>query len=193
MVPVWVRDEVGSPTALGLLSGIGGGAAVLGNVLGAWVATKLPRRLMFSVSFLLAGAPRFAVMALTDSLVVTLVVWAVAEVFSGNLNPVIGAVSYERIPPGLRARVLGVIRSTAWLGLPFGALAGGYATEAWGLTAALWAFGAAYLVTTLAPFVFPTWRQLDRRPQPVHVGPPGNRLESTARRTDDACYGDAGS
>jgi MFS family permease len=170
MVPVWVRDEVGSVGALALISGIGGGAAVLGNLLGAWLAPKLPRRLLFSVLFLLSGSPRFIVLALTDSLVVTLVVWAVAELFSGNLNPIIGAVAYERIPPALRARVLGVIRATAWLGLPFGALAGGYVTQAWGLTTALWVFGTAYLVTTLVPFVFPVWRQLDRRPVPVPVG-----------------------
>jgi MFS family permease len=169
MVPVWVRDEVGTPSALGLISGIGGAAAVLGSLLGAWLAPKLPRRSVFGVSFLLAGAPRFAVLALSDSLVLILVVVFVAEVFSGNLNPIIGAASYERIPPELRARVLGVIRSTAWLGLPFGALAGGYATEAWGLHAALWVFGGAYLVTTLAPFVFPSWRQLDRRQEPVLV------------------------
>ena len=68
---------------------------------------------------------------------------------------------------GLRARVLGVVRSTAWLGLPFGALAGGWFTEAWGVHTALWLFGGAYLVTTLAPFVFPAWRQLDRRPEPA--------------------------
>jgi predicted MFS family arabinose efflux permease len=90
-------------------------------------------------------------------------------VFGGNLNPIIGAASYERIPPELRARVLGVIRSTSWLGLPFGALAGGYATEAWGVHAALWVFGGAYLVTTTAPFVFPSWRQLDRQPALVAV------------------------
>jgi MFS family permease len=169
MVPVWVRDEVGSATALGLISGVGGGASVLGSLLGAWLAPKLPRRAMFSVSFVLSGAPRFAVLALSDSLLLTLAVWFVAEVFSGNLNPIIGAASYERIPPELRSRVLGVIRSTAWLGLPFGALAGGYLTEAWGLHTALWVFGGAYLVTTLAPFVFPAWKQLERRPEPTLV------------------------
>jgi MFS family permease len=167
MVPVWVRDEVGTPAVLGLISGVAGGGAVLGSFLGAWLAPKLPRWPMFSVSFVLSGAPRFVVLALSDSLVLTLTVWFVAEVFSGTINPILGAVTYERIPIELRARVLGVVRSSAWLGLPFGALAGGYATEAWGLTTALWVFGAAYLLTTLAPFVFPSWREIDRRPQPA--------------------------
>jgi MFS family permease len=169
MVPVWVREEIGSAAALGLISGVAGGGAVLGSLLGAWLAPKLPRWQMFSVSFLLSGAPRFMVLALSDSLVLTLVVWFVADVFSGTINPILGAVTYERIPPDLRARVLGVVRSTAWLGLPFGALAGGWFTEAWGVHTALWVFGGAYLVTTLAPFVFPAWRELDRRPEKASV------------------------
>ncbi|WP_238008571.1 MFS transporter [Dactylosporangium sp. AC04546] len=172
MVPVWARDQIGSATALGLISGVGGGGAVAGSLLGAWLAPKLPRWMTFAVSYLLSGAPRFAVLALSDSLVLILAVWFVSEVFSGTLNPVLGAVSYERIPPELRARVLGVLRSTAWLGLPFGALAGGYLTQALGLHTALWVFGGAYLIITLAPFVFPAWRELDRRPGPAPVPTP---------------------
>lgn len=169
MVPVWARDEVGSATAVGVISGVGGGGAVLGSLLGAWTAPKLPRRVTFAVSYVLSGAPRFAVLALSDSLVLNLAIWFVAEVFSGTLNPVMGAVAYERIPLGFRARVLGLLRSTAWLGLPLGALAGGYLTEAWGLHMTLWVFGGAYLVITLAPFVFPAWRALDHRPPPRHA------------------------
>lgn len=167
MVPVWVRDGVGSAAALGLISGVAGAGAVLGSLLGAWLGPSLPRWAVFSVSFLLSGAPRFVVLAVSDSLVLALAVWFVAEIFSGTINPIIGAASYERIPTDLRARVLGVVRSSAWLGLPVGALTGGYFTEAWGVHTALWVFGGAYLVTTLAPFVFPAWRQLDRRPEPA--------------------------
>lgn len=164
MVPVWARDEIGTAAALGLISGVAGAGAVLGSLLGAWCAPALPRRMTFAVSYVLSGAPRFAVLALSDSLAVILAVWFLADVFGGTLNPVINGAAYERIPPELRARVLGVLRSTAWLGLPFGALAGGYLTEAAGLHTALWLFGGAYLVATLAPFVFPAWRDLDRRP-----------------------------
>ncbi|WP_432991786.1 MFS transporter [Dactylosporangium sp. CA-233914] len=172
MVPVWARDEVGSATALGLIGAVGGGGAVLGSLLGTWLTPKLPRRTTFAASYVLSGAPRFAVLALSDSLALVLAAWFVAEVFSGTLNPVIHAAAYERIPPELRARVLGVLRSTAWLGLPFGALAGGYLTEAWGLHTALWVFGGAYLVTTLAPYVFPAWRELDRHPEPAPAPTP---------------------
>ncbi len=166
MLPVWVRDEIGSASALGIIVGIAGAGSVLGNLLGAWLGPRLPRRAVYSVGFLLAGAPPFIALALASTLFPVIVVFLIAEIFSGSLNPVIGATSYERIPEHLRARVLGAVRASAWIGIPFGALFGGYATEALGIRAALLTFGGAYLLTTLAPFVFPAWRQM-QRPNPV--------------------------
>ncbi|HEY8302255.1 MAG TPA: hypothetical protein VIG48_10175 [Jatrophihabitans sp.] len=71
--------------------------------------------------------------------------------------------SYERIPPALQARVLGVVKASAWLGLPLGSLAGGVLTQTVGLDAALVVCGAIMLVATAAPSVFPVWGQMDRK------------------------------
>lgn len=49
---------------------------------------------------------------------------------AGMLNPIIGAVAYERVPARLQARVFGAFRSSAWIGIPFGSLLGGTLTEA---------------------------------------------------------------
>jgi MFS family permease len=166
MLPVWVRDEIGSASALGILGGVGGAGSVLGNLLGAWLGPRLPRRALYGVGFLVGGAPRFVAPALTGTLFPVIGVFLIADIFGGSLNSVIGATSYERIPEHLRARVLGAVRASAWIGIPFGALLGGYATEALGIRPALLIFGGAYLLTTLAPFVFPAWRQM-RRPDPV--------------------------
>jgi MFS family permease len=171
MLPVWVRETVGSAGALGLLAGIGGLGAVLGNLLGAWLGPRLARRTLYSVGFLVGGSPRFLVLAVAGTLAPVIGVTLVAEVFAGSLNSVIGATSYERIPEELRARVLGVVRASAWIGIPFGALVGGYVIEAVGTRIALLAFGVAYLVTTLAPFVFPAWREM-RRPDPARTSDP---------------------
>jgi MFS family permease len=170
MLPVWARERIGSAGALGIVGGIGGLGAVLGNLLGAWLGPRLSRRTLYTVGYLIGGAPRFVVLALAGTLSPVLGVTLVSEVFAGSLNSVIGATSYERIPEELRARVLGVIRASAWVGIPFGALFGGYAVEAVGARAALLAFGAVYLLTTLAPMVFPAWRQL-RRPDPSPAEP----------------------
>jgi MFS family permease len=168
MLPVWVREEIGSASALGIIGGVGGLGSVLGNLLGAWLGPRLSRRTLYTVGYLVGGAPRFIVLALASTLSPVLAVFLISDIFGGSLNPVIGATSYERIPEELRARVLGAIRASAWIGTPFGALLGGYAVEALGISTALLGFGAAYLLTTLAPFVFPSWRQM-RRPRPVPI------------------------
>jgi MFS family permease len=165
MLPVWVRDKVGTASALGLIGGVGGAGAVLGNLVGAWIGPRVSRRVLYTTGYLLGGAPRFLVLALTGLLPPALAVHMVSEVFAGSLNAVIGATAYERIPEDLRTRVLGTIRASSWVGIPFGALTGGYAVQALGLRGALLTFGAAYLLTTLAPVAFPSWRQL-RRPTP---------------------------
>ena len=164
MLPVWVRAEVGSATALGLINGATAAASLLGIAFGTWLGPRLPRRALYTVGFLVGGSPAFFTLAVTGELAPVLAVVLISGAFGGSLNVVIGATSYERIPDHLRARVLGAIRASAWLGIPFGALAGGFATEALGLRPALFIFGGIYLLTTLSPVVFPAWRQM-RRPE----------------------------
>ncbi len=175
--PVWVRHELHSPTALGLLGGALGLGSLIGNVTGAWLAPHVPRRTLYGVGFLLGGAPRFVALAAAATLSPVLAVYLVAGALGGTLNPVIGATSYERIPEHLRPRVLGVIRASAWLGIPFGALAAGFAVDAAGLRLAILVAGGCYLLTTLTPFVFPAWREM-RRPDPA---PAGDRPTEPAR------------
>ena len=101
-----------------------------------------------------------------------MVVAALGGLAGGALNPIIGAVAYERVPAQLQASVLGAFRASAWIGIPFGALLGGALTEWIGLRDALLVTGAAMFLTTLAPFVFPSWRGMNRRPQPLPSGEP---------------------
>ena len=160
--PVWAQQVTGSPVALGALFGVFGLGAVAGNVVLTWLAPKLPRRAVYAWSFLLCGAPRLAAMALLSTVSPVLVVCFLAGFGAGGINPVLGAVQFERIPTHLQARVLGVVGALAWAGIPLGALLGGLAVEAVGLRPALWAAAAVYLVATLAPFVFPVWEQMER-------------------------------
>jgi MFS family permease len=163
LLPAWVRDEVGDPAALGAIVTAFGVGAVAGNALFTWLGPRLPRRLTFAVAFLVAGPPPLFVLAASPGLPAVLVVTALGGLAGGALNPIIGAVSYERVPTELRARVLPAINSLAWAGIPLGGLLGGWVAGAAGLTAALLAGGGLYLLATLGPFVFPAWRDLDRR------------------------------
>lgn len=162
--PVWAIDVTGSPVALGLMGAAMGAGALLGNGAAAWRADRLPRRLAFAWGFLIAGGPRYLALALASSVSPILAVCFVAGFGAGGINPILGAVEFERVPARLQARVLGALGATAWAGIPFGALVGGVLVDALGLQGALAAAGAAYLATTLAPFVFPVWREMDRRP-----------------------------
>jgi MFS family permease len=171
MMPVWVRREFGSATALGIIGAAGAIAALSGNFIATWIGARVARRTVYSWSFLIGGAPRLAVIALTTALAPVVGVVLITEMFAGSLNPAIGATQYERIPEHLRARVLGLIRASAWAGIPFGALLGGYLVQTIGLRTSVLAFAAVYLLTTLAPFVFPVWSQM-RRPEPESPAPP---------------------
>ncbi len=162
LVPVWVRARLHQPVGLGLI----GGALSIGLVAGAlaatWLGRRLPRRATCAVGFLLGGSPLFIALAVWSALPPVLIVAVLSGIAAGVLNPIIGAVTYERVPPRLQASVLGAFRSSAWIGIPFGSLLGGALTEGIGLRNALLATGAAMFAATLMPFVFPAWRGLDR-------------------------------
>ncbi len=166
LLPVWVREKLGSPVALGTIGACFGLGAVGGNALMAWLGPRLPRRLPFAISFLVCGAPRFLALAFLAQLPPVLAVAALAGMGAGGINPALGAAEYERVPPRLQARVLGAVGALAWLGIPFGGLVGGGLLEAFGLRIALLACGSIYFLATLAPFVFPAWRQMERGSAP---------------------------
>ncbi|MFY1687902.1 MFS transporter [Plantactinospora sp. WMMB782] len=166
LAPVWASEVVRSSTALGLLTASFALGAVLGNVVFTVVADRVPRFAVFAVGFLLAGAPRFVALAVLDRLWVVYLVSFVAGVSIAAVNPILGAVSFERIPQQLRARVLGLVHAAAWAGIPLGGLLAGLAVQGLRLPVACLLFGTAYLLVTLLPFVMPVWRELDRPPSP---------------------------
>lgn len=90
----------------------------------------------------------------------------------GFLNPVLGAVIFERIPEPLVGRVSSLTTSMCFALMPLGGLLGGVLIAGIGLSPALLAVGAAYLAVTMLPAVDPRWRELDRRPA-VPSGEPG--------------------
>jgi MFS family permease len=166
VLPVWVRDEIGSAAALGLVFAVGDAATLAGMLTASWLGPRLSRRWLYSIGFLIGGSPRFFVLAWASSLPPVLVVAAVGGIAAGSLNPIIGAVSYERVPARLQARVLSAIRASAWAGIPLGSLFGGLLVAGLGVRWTLTALGVGYLLTTLAPFAFPAWRGLER-PDPA--------------------------
>jgi MFS family permease len=93
---------------------------------------------------------------------------AVAGGFAaGFINPVLGAVMFERIPEHLVGRVTALNTALCWSLIPLGGLVGGLLVGGFGLTAAMLVCGAAYFLATMAPALRPHWRDMDRRPEQV--------------------------
>lgn len=175
LVPVWARDSGYGVGAVGLLAATFGAAAVAGSVAAAAWAERLPRYRTYLVAFILAGVPRFVMLALGAPLWSILVVAVIGGCASGFLNPVLGAVLFERIPAPLMGRVTSMNLAMSWSLIPFGGLLGGFAVAAFGLSPALLLIGAAYFVTTMAPAVQPRWKEMDVRPERVSLETSGPR------------------
>ncbi|WP_404952492.1 MFS transporter [Streptomyces sp. ARC12] len=178
MIPVWAGESGNGPAAIGLVSTAMGAAAVGGSLIAAMAAHRLPRRAVFLVGFLLAGAPRFLVLAVDAPLGVVLAVFAVSGFGAGFINPVLGAVFVERVPRRMLGRVNALGDSLAWSGIPLGGLLAGAAVTAAGQTPVLLVCGAAYFLTTTLAGLRPEWRAMDRTRE---HGVPGEAVQDGAK------------
>jgi MFS family permease len=163
LIPVWARQTGGGVGAIGIVGAALAFAAVIGSLGAAGYGHRLPRRLAFTLAFMLGGAPRFLVLAFHAPLLVVVAVFFVAGLGIGLINPILGAVEVERIPRAMRGRVLALIGSCAWALIPFGGIVGGLLVESTNLEFALVAVGIAYFLATTLPALRPEWAAMDAR------------------------------
>ncbi|MEU9523339.1 MFS transporter [Streptomyces sp. NPDC048224] len=183
LVPVWARESSNGPTAIGLMGSVMGGAGVAGSLIAAVVAHRLRRRMVVLTGFLLAGAPRFLILAFDAPLGVVMAVFAISGFGAGFVNPVLGAVLVERVPRRMLGRVNALGDSLAWSGIPLGGLLAGAAVTAAGLVPVLVTCGAVYFLTTNLAGLRPEWREMDR-PRGRGVPKP-HPTEATSQRSAD--------
>ena len=162
--PVYVNEVFENALPLGLLIAANGGGAVVGGLIFAAIGHRLPRHATFVAAFVLTGF-RFWVYALYPSLAVLLVVTFICSLGAGPLNPIIGAVEFERIPPNMRGRVFGAITAGAWVAMPLGMLLGGVLTENLGTFTMMIGLAITYLITTLSMAFIPAMKEMNRKPQ----------------------------
>jgi MFS family permease len=170
LMPVWAVRSGNGAAVLGLVFAVWGGSSALGALVAAGYGSRLPRFRLYLVSFLLTGAPRFAVLALAAPLLGVVAVFVVGGFFSGFLNPLLDAVQFERIPGALVGRVSSMMTALCFALMPLGGLLGGLMVSSWTLPVAFLVCGAAYLAVTILPAVDPEWREMDQRPQPAVAG-----------------------
>ncbi len=166
LLPVWAHSSGAGVGAVGLVFSVWGGASMLGSVVAAAYGTRLPRFQTYLIAFLVTGLPRFLLFALGVPLWAILAMCVVGGVSSGFLNPVLGAVQFERIPRPMVGRVTALTSALCWSLMPLGGVLGGVLVSGIGLSPALLVVGAAYFVTTMAPALLPSFRGMNRQ-QPV--------------------------
>lgn len=167
LMPVWAVESGEGAAALGLLFAVFSGSSALGAVCAAVWAARLPRFRVYLFAFLLCGLPRFAVFALDSPLAAVVAVFVVAGFASGFINPVLGAVIFERIPAPLVGRVSSLTTAMCYSLMPLGGLLGGLLVDGGGLALAMGAMGLAYFAATVLPALDPRWRAMDDRPEKV--------------------------
>jgi MFS family permease len=177
LLPVWVREHGHGIGTVGGYFATWAAASAVGAGTAAWLAQRLPRFRVYVVAFLVTGLPRFLVFAFAPAMPVVLVVAVVGGLFSGFLNPILGAVIFERIPRPVLGRVSSLVTSLCWALIPVGGLLGGVLVGAAGLTATLVAVGAAYLAATMLPVLLPSFRNFDGAPA---AGPTARAASSGA-------------
>lgn len=169
LLPVWSVESGAGAATLGLVLAVFSGCSALGSVCAAAWAARLPRFRVYLLAFLLAGLPRFAVFALESPLGAVIAVFVVSGFASGFLNPVLGAVIFERIPTPLVGRVSSLSTAMCFALMPFGGILGGLLVDGGGLALAMGLIGVAYFAVTMLPALDPRWKAMDERP--VRTGP----------------------
>ncbi|MFI9235071.1 MFS transporter [Streptomyces sp. NPDC053079] len=184
LVPVWARESGGGPAVIGLTAATAGIAAVCGSLIAAAVAHRLPRRLVFFAGFLLAGAPRWLILASGAPVWAVVAVFALSGFGAGFLNPILGAISFERVPRQLLGRVRALGDSCAWAGIPLGGLLAGAAVASLGLMPVLLAGAAAYFCTTNLAALRPEWKEMDRGRRPCTASSSADAPHKPAKGID---------
>ena len=160
--PVYVKETFGSALNLGLLIAANGGGAVIGGLIFAIIGPRLPRHATFVGAFVLTGFKLWAYAAYPP-IAVLIAVTVITSIGAGPLNPIIGAVEFERIPPSMRGRVFGAIGAGAWLAMPFGMLLGGILTDKYGTFPMLIGLAITFFITTLSMAFIPAMKEMNRK------------------------------
>jgi MFS family permease len=155
LLPVWINESGYSVGVMGAYFAVWALSSAAGSAVAAWAAERLPRFVLLAL-----GVPWWLVLASC----------LVGGFASGFLNPILGAVMFERIPAAVMGRVTTINSALCWSLMPFGGLLGGVLSESFGIVAALLVVGFSYFAATMLPLAIPAFRSFDKPKEPALVG-----------------------
>lgn len=164
LLPVWVRTAGLDVTWVGIFLAAFSGASIVGAGIAAALGERMPRLAVYTIGFLFAGPMPMAIFAMDAAVPVLVAVLVGSGFAAGFLNPILGAILFERIPAAMVGRVIALFGALAWALMPFGGLYAGLLVDNFGIVMALGMTGLLYLFTTLAPVAIPSFRQMRRKP-----------------------------
>ncbi len=159
ILPVYINRFFGNALDLGLLIAVNGGAAVAGALAFGFWGKKWSRRVVFAFGFVLVGL-RFGIMAFTPPFWVLLLTTFVTGLGSGPLNPIIGAITYGRVPAAVRGRVFGTITAGVNVGSPLGVLLAGFLLDQVDIGLLVVTMGTIYILVTGSSFFSSAWQEI---------------------------------
>ena len=162
--PVYVKEVYGDALSLGLLLSANGAGAVIGGLIFAAIGHRLPRHGTFVAAFVFTGL-RFWVYALYPPAWIMILVTLITSLGAGPINPILGAIQFERVPVHLRGRVFGAITAGVGFAMPLGLLLGGVLTENLGTFNMMLGLAITQFITTLSMAFIPAMKAMNRELQ----------------------------
>ncbi|MCO5218437.1 MAG: MFS transporter [Thermomicrobiales bacterium] len=164
ILPVYTRDVLQSPVALGLIFSALGFGSLVGNLLYVWVGERLNRSMALFAGFFVRAAA-FSVLLFSPSWwVIAAAIFFSAVIFE-PINPIHMSVEQEQVPPEMRARVFGASTALMMCPGPIGILLYGFMLEGLGIDRTLQIFVILNLLVPIGMLLIPSLRSIERPTQ----------------------------
>jgi MFS family permease len=159
LLPIYVADQFGQASALGLALGAYGLGGLLGIGLFYLLVDRITRPALYRILWLAYATTSFALVALPP-LFLLVPVLVLIGISAGAIDPLERAVRQERTPAELRGRVFAAMYAIPKVVVPVGVFCAGLLVEIVGLRGALLGFALGNLTIALVLAVVPSVRQL---------------------------------
>jgi len=163
LLPVWVKAGGLDVSWVGIFLATFSAGALGGATLAAIFGRSLPRLLIYTAGFICAGPLPMTALALSAPLPTLLAILLISGFAAGFINPIIGAILFERIPKPMVGRVIALVGALTWCLMPFGGIYAGLLVDSFGIAMAFAMTGLLYLVAALAPIAMPSFREMNRK------------------------------